>query len=407
VDVYDFGSGTWSTLANDLPTGRAGTSTAVLGDELLIIGGESNQPEAHSETEALNTLTGSWRTLAPLNQARHGTQAIVYLNKVYVASGSGAKGGGPELTSQEMFCFAPCDDDPPPPPPPPPPPEDPIVEPFPLDEDDGLNTFMPIDYPMRNNNPGYGLFGLGFTGLMTNWETHYEDLYDVSNLVAGAAAGKLTIVNVPAGTAQGAQNNQEYAFQFGVNVDTGSGPFTVQTRMTGPFFNGQTPVDGQSQGLYIGTGDQDNYLKIVLAANNGNGGLEVVLEENGVAVSTMFGPDVLETNVLNATTLDLYLRVDPATGLVQPHYAVNSGAVINLGSPLALDAVSPVREVIGGPPALAVGVIATSFGSGTPFTATWDTIKVLPADEDPPPPPPPPPGDDELSYRIFLPLVAR
>jgi hypothetical protein len=68
--------------------------------------------------------------------------------------------------------------------------------------------------------------------------------------------------------------------------------------------------------------------------------------------------------------------------------------------------VSPVREVIGGPPALAVGVIATSFGSGTPFTATWDAIKVLPADEDPPPPPPPP-GDDELSYRIFLPLVAR
>jgi N-acetylneuraminic acid mutarotase len=401
VDVYDFGSGTWSTLANDLPTGRAGTATAVLGNELLIIGGESNQPNAHNATEALNTVNGTWRTLAPLNQARHGTQAIVHNNKVYVASGSGAQGGAPELASQEMFCFAPCGDEPPPAPPG----DDPIVEPFPLDEHNGLNTFMPIDYPMFNNNPGHGLFGLGFTGLMTNWETHYEDLYDIGNLHAGGASGKLTIINVPAGTAHWTHNNQAYAFQFGVNVDANSGPFVVQTRMNGPFFNGQTPANHQSQGMYIGTGDQDNYLKIVLAANNGAGGIEVVLEENSWATSAMFGP-----GVLNATQLDLYLRVDPAAGKIQPQYALNGGAIINLGAPITLDATSPVRQVIGGSPAMAVGIIATSFGSNTSFTATWDAIKVLPADAEPPPPPaptPPPPDDNEQPYRVYLPLAFK
>ena len=78
VDVYNFALGTWTTLANNLPTPRAGAMVAVVGNELLVIGGESEvQSEAHSEVEALNLITGIWRTLTPLpgGQDRHGSQA--------------------------------------------------------------------------------------------------------------------------------------------------------------------------------------------------------------------------------------------------------------------------------------------------------------------------------------------
>ena len=44
--------------------------------------------------EALNPLTNAWQTLASLNHARHGTQAIVSGQGVYVTAGSPNQGGG-------------------------------------------------------------------------------------------------------------------------------------------------------------------------------------------------------------------------------------------------------------------------------------------------------------------------
>ncbi|MCB0008195.1 MAG: PKD domain-containing protein, partial [Anaerolineales bacterium] len=111
VDVYDFILGNWTTLPNNLPTPRAAASLAVLGDELLVIGGESDvQSEAHSEVEALNLVDGSWRALAslPAGEDRHGTQAVVYGGYAYLAAGSGAQGGSPELSSQVRFGFGTC-----------------------------------------------------------------------------------------------------------------------------------------------------------------------------------------------------------------------------------------------------------------------------------------------------------
>lgn len=109
TDVYDFSSGTWSTLpspAGDIPTGRAGCMAGVLNGELIVVGGESgSQTTAHDEAEALDPLTGTWRSLSRLNRGRHGTQAIVNNGGIYVASGSGNRGGSPELNSMEEFHF--------------------------------------------------------------------------------------------------------------------------------------------------------------------------------------------------------------------------------------------------------------------------------------------------------------
>jgi len=108
VDVYDIKTNTWATLPekSNIPTMRAGASAVFLGDDLILIGGESvAQNEAHNTVEAYNIKTETWRKLSPLNTGRHGSQAIVYRNKIYIAAGSGKRGGKPELSSIEEFGF--------------------------------------------------------------------------------------------------------------------------------------------------------------------------------------------------------------------------------------------------------------------------------------------------------------
>lgn len=106
VDIYDFSFGLWTTASDNIPTPRAGAAVAVLGDEVLVIGGESmSQMNAHNETEAFNVSTGKWRTLDTLNQGRHGSQALVYNNTIYIAGGSKSRGGSAstELNSMEKY----------------------------------------------------------------------------------------------------------------------------------------------------------------------------------------------------------------------------------------------------------------------------------------------------------------
>jgi len=114
VDVYDFTQNKWLTNSSlppaeflnipPLPTQRAGASNVILGNDLLVIGGESTaQTNAHSEVEALDLGNLTWKQYAPLKRGRHGTQAVVHENKVFIAAGSGNRGGGPELNSIEML----------------------------------------------------------------------------------------------------------------------------------------------------------------------------------------------------------------------------------------------------------------------------------------------------------------
>ncbi|MEO0339769.1 MAG: kelch repeat-containing protein [Bacteroidota bacterium] len=106
IDVFDFKTQTWSTLPNGLPTLRAGNYVTLYGQDILVMGGESfAQVPAHAEVEVLNIKSKEWRTLSPMLQGRHGTGVINYQGKLWVASGSGNRGGGPELTSMECLSF--------------------------------------------------------------------------------------------------------------------------------------------------------------------------------------------------------------------------------------------------------------------------------------------------------------
>ncbi|WP_452225879.1 malectin domain-containing carbohydrate-binding protein [Lacinutrix cladophorae] len=254
---------------------------------------------------------------------------------------------------------------------------------FALDANNGLTTSLPIDYPFWNNDPGTGFFGLGFTGLILDpsGTTDYLSQYIEDNLSFGGAAGKATVDLVTGGDAT--TNNQKNGFQFGVNVDTNSTPFTIHSKIESPFFgiNGsQTqPIDSQSYGISFGNGDQDNYLKLVLMNGTSNAdtvhGLQVLLEDNGV-VTTNNTYDV--PGILNAGSVGLYFSIDPAANTAQPFYSIDDGqTLLVLGSPISLPTnfLDPLDNK-----GLAIGMISTArdatSSSSNPFTATWDYIEV-------------------------------
>lgn len=104
VDVFDFKTGAWSIADAQLPTLRSGCSAVVAGNEILIIGGESMaQTVAYNEVEAYNVKTGRFRKLPPLLAGRHATQGIYFNKKIYIAAGTGNRGGAPLLNSIECF----------------------------------------------------------------------------------------------------------------------------------------------------------------------------------------------------------------------------------------------------------------------------------------------------------------
>ena len=103
VDVYDFESGAWTSLAAPLPTQRAGNFAVGYHGRLLVLGGESPQKRAHAEVEAYDPQPKTWETWSPLMIGRHGTGVALLDGKLWVAAGSANRGGGPELNSIEAY----------------------------------------------------------------------------------------------------------------------------------------------------------------------------------------------------------------------------------------------------------------------------------------------------------------
>lgn len=107
VDVYDFATGRWSTLSKPLPVATAAGGLVELEGKIYYFGGESAQKPAHAQTQRFDPATGNWELLAPLKRGRHGGGAVTIDGKIYVAAGSGNRGGGPELSSTEVLSIGP------------------------------------------------------------------------------------------------------------------------------------------------------------------------------------------------------------------------------------------------------------------------------------------------------------
>ncbi len=103
VDVFDFNTGTWSTLPDsvNLPSPRANAATVFFQEEIFVIGGEVNLTpdggtvqDALVTTEAFNPMDSSWSEKANLNFKRQGTQAIVSGDGILITGGSQNLGTG-------------------------------------------------------------------------------------------------------------------------------------------------------------------------------------------------------------------------------------------------------------------------------------------------------------------------
>ncbi|MCO8123398.1 galactose oxidase [Stieleria sp. TO1_6] len=105
IDVYDLQLQLWLQVTDDLvvPTPRAGNMATVWGNEIVIGGGESEQKTAHRQVEAYNVWSRQWRQWPRLNRGRHGSGFAIVADYMYTASGSGNRGGSPELASTERL----------------------------------------------------------------------------------------------------------------------------------------------------------------------------------------------------------------------------------------------------------------------------------------------------------------
>jgi large repetitive protein len=250
-------------------------------------------------------------------------------------------------------------------------------DPFAVDAANGANTPLPVEYTWDTDAPAPGgLLGVGFTGLMTNGSTDYRNLFDATKMTAGGVAGVVTVDEVGDGDALGSANNQQYAFQHGIDVTNASGPFVVHTSLPAPFSGAAAPSGAQSYGVFVGTGGQDSYVKLTVAANAGAGGFALVKEQGGTPTTiTQTGPQWPGPSVV-----DLYLRVDPAAGTVRASYSIEGAAAVAIGGTQSVP-----TSWFSGATRPAVGIISTSAGPAPPFPATWDLLEVHAAPSGPAP----------------------
>jgi mono/diheme cytochrome c family protein/glucose/arabinose dehydrogenase len=85
-DAYELVRGRWISGLAPLPTPRGGYASALVGDEIVVFGGEASD-RVYAEVEAYDTRTDTWRALEPMPVPRHGIQAIVCAGDVFIAAG--------------------------------------------------------------------------------------------------------------------------------------------------------------------------------------------------------------------------------------------------------------------------------------------------------------------------------
>jgi N-acetylneuraminic acid mutarotase len=104
LDIYDIKSAEWSTANAPLPEPRAGSFSIAVDGKYLVAGGESDrQQTAHDQIHAFDPLAQTWSELPQFARGRHGAGIIFYRGSLYACSGSGNRGGSPELDSLEQL----------------------------------------------------------------------------------------------------------------------------------------------------------------------------------------------------------------------------------------------------------------------------------------------------------------
>jgi len=90
VSIYDTASNTWS-FGSSMPTARRGAAAVAVGNTIYAIGGsaccEPGASPQYTANEAYDTLSNTWRILAPLPSPRSDAYAVAVSGKIYVVGG--------------------------------------------------------------------------------------------------------------------------------------------------------------------------------------------------------------------------------------------------------------------------------------------------------------------------------
>lgn len=159
--------------------------------------------------------------------------------------------------------------------------------------------------------------GIGFTSVQAN---SIGNAYDLSRIALNTSASSLVLTATQGSNAS--ENTLKNAVQ--VDIDAKTQPFTVSSRLQGPFTNLTTAA--QQGGIFLGP-DQDNYVKLAIINSNTNGlGLQFFAEQNGVSASVGGGssPQITGLDWESINTLDLFLKGNPTTGVITAAYRINS-----------------------------------------------------------------------------------
>jgi PKD repeat protein len=243
----------------------------------------------------------------------------------------------------------------------------------------GSDAFeLPVTNDLYSDTGLGGYLGLGMTGMMNNGDTGSNWLAWLDKPgpnpddLLGGAIGALTM-QMGDGTAFESNNDQEKAFQYGVQVDQSMGGFTVQGEIRGfdltqnqLYTNANTP-NGEI-GIYIGDGTQSNYIKFVATPS----GL-VAQQEIGDNAQTPITFNIAAPS-RPSSSIDFYFVVDAVSGDVSLQYELDGGSRNIMGTITAegtiLDAIQLANTD------LAVGVIGTSNASGFELEGTWEFLYV-------------------------------
>ncbi|MEK3684949.1 Kelch repeat-containing protein [Paenibacillus sp. FSL R10-2736] len=86
VEVYSPDSDTWTTSTR-MTVGRSWAASAVIGDNIYVVGGINESSAIVSTVEALNTTTGVWSTKTKLPVAVNAPSAAAYNGKIFLLGG--------------------------------------------------------------------------------------------------------------------------------------------------------------------------------------------------------------------------------------------------------------------------------------------------------------------------------
>jgi hypothetical protein len=144
--------------------------------------------------------------------------------------------------------------------------------------------------------------------------------------------------------------------------------FVARAELVAPFFDG-APQPGQTQGLYLGNGDQDHFLAVLLDA--ATLGVQVHRETSGQASVAALGPI---PGIADAQRVALMLIVEPSLPAARAMVSVDEGPVVALGEPIPLPAawLSPSDSE-----GLAVGLMASATDAAS-FAAHWQSLEIVP-----------------------------